>query len=53
MEPKRPSAREAMLCDPKASDASNRRGDAGARGNTNIDGWNLPPAYGTCGDVAN
>lgn len=41
----------AVLCDPTASSTTNRCGDAGTCGNTNIDTWQLTDSYGTCGDV--
>jgi hypothetical protein len=44
-------AMKAMLCDPTATDAVNKCGDAGACGNTNINNWNLTTKYGTCGDI--
>lgn len=41
----------AILCVPGAAESANRCGDAGACGSTNVFTWNLPTAYGTCGDM--
>jgi hypothetical protein len=42
----------AILCDPSAADSGCNVGDAGACSSTNIDTWNLPNGFGTCGGRA-